>query len=154
MTLFHRINAYYGKKLYNEQELHAYKAVCGAEIIGAVIFKQFQTVAVGQAPHAQCAKCFGGRSPNDAVHIIEGDRPVANPNHNANALQTPRPAAMYDEHGRLIPIGETGGTTGQEFTDPYNTKALNVKDTQRGEDRILRTEIADPLGTIERNDFG
>ena len=155
--LHHKIATYHGKQVHNGQEVHAYKTVCGAPILGLVIFKQNQLVAVGDPPHAQCAKCFKGpQAPKPGVRVIEGDRPVSDPDKGLGSLggQPEGAMALDDNGGHMSAPVEKTEIIGTAAVDPYANKTLGVTATRREGDRILKTEIVDPLGNIESSDFG
>ncbi len=154
--LHHKIASYHGKTVHDGREFHAYKTICGAQIIAAEIFKQNQLVAVGNPPHAQCAKCFKAHQAQGGNRVIEGDRPVADPDKGGFHVNTPRvDGAMTDDQGLPIsaPVNQTD-IVGTAAVDPYSGKTLGVKATTREGDRILKTEIQDPMGNIESSDFG
>jgi hypothetical protein len=155
MTVLHRIATYHGHQPTQKGAVHAYRTTCGSQIATPLILAENQVITIGPKPHVQCAKCFAdvkGR------RVIEGDRPVANPINNPGVLASSPilnkgRGPIYDERGNMIPPAqETGGTNGQAL-HINNDKTLHIKDTYRGEDAVLRTEI-DDLGALESNDFG
>lgn len=158
MTILHKIATYHGQQQTPNGAVHAYKTTCGTPIATPLILQQEQVITIGVAPHVQCARCF----PPQQIHgkrIIEGDKPVVNPHHSPGVL-APSPVMqrgrgpIYDERGNIIPPAqESGGTNGQDLSVPNDNKQLHIKDTFRGEDTVIRTEI-DDLGTLESNDFG
>lgn len=153
--LMHKINSYWGKKVHDGKEFHAYKTICGTEIIAAQIFKQNQLISVGQEPHAQCAKCFKAHQAQSGNRVIEGDRPVADPDRGGFHVNTPRvDGQMLDDKGMPIsaPINQTD-IVGNAAMDPYSGKTLGVKKTQREGDRVIKTEVQDPMGDIESSDY-
>lgn len=157
MTLHHRIATYHGQKTHEGQTLHAYKTLCGLPIVGSVLFKQNQLVAVGKEPHAQCAKCFKAPQANVTSRIIEGDRPVSDPDQGLGSLGGKRPEGamdLDDKGGNMSAAVEKTEIIGNYVPDPYANKSIAVKKTAREGDRILKTEIQDPMGNIERSDFG
>ena len=156
MTILHRIATYHGCQSTPNGPLHAYRTTCGAPIATPLVLQENQAITLGPKPHVECAKCFAhvkGR------RVIEGDRPVANPISNPGALASSpllnrSRGAIYDEHGNVIPPAqEAGGTNGDPLELPHDTKNLHIKETFRGEDAVIRTEI-DDLGKLESNDFG
>lgn len=154
--LFHKIATYHGKQTHNGTDFHAYKAICGAQIIAASVFKQDQLVSVGNPPHAQCARCFKAHQAQPGHRIIEGDRPVADPSKGGFHVNTPRvDGQMLDDQGNPIsaPV-DMSGIIATATDDPYSNKTLGVRRTQREGDQILRTEIQDPMGNIESSDYG
>lgn len=153
--LLHKIATYHGKQVQDGKEIHAYKTVCGSPILGLLIFKQHQLVAVGAPPHAQCAKCFKAPQAQPARVVVEGDRPVQDPDRGFGSLGKRAEGAMLDDQG--LPISapfEKTDIVGNAIMDPYAGKTLGVKKTQRDGDRIIKTEIDDPMGNIESSDFG
>lgn len=155
MTLHHKIATYHGKEIHEGQEVHAYKTICGAPILGLVIFKQGQLVAVGPLPHAQCAKCFKAHQAQPANRVVEGDKPVSDPHRggfNVNRMRVE--GQMLDDKGQPIsaPVEKTE-IIGTAVPDPFNTKILGIKSTVRDGDRIIKTEVQDPMGNIESRDY-
>jgi len=156
MTLHHKIATYHGKQIHEGQEVHAFKTVCGSPILGLVPFKQGQLVAVGPAPHAQCAKCFKAHQVQQGHRVIIGDKPVVDPDRggfNVNRMRVE--GQMLDDKGQPISAPtEKTETIGTAVPDPFSTKTLGVKSTVRDGDRIIKTEINDPMGNLESNEYG
>lgn len=156
MTVLHRVATYHGTQQTPQGSIYAYKTICGTPIATPLLLKQDQVITLGATPHAQCAKCF---AQTKGVRVIEGDRPVASHTGDPGALASSPilnrgRGPIHDERGNVIPPAqESGGTNGTPLTAADDLRLLNIKETHRGEDAVLRTEI-DDLGRLESNDFG
>lgn len=149
--LFHKIATYHGKEVRDGKEFHAYKTICGAPMVAVAVFKQGQLVSVGEPPHAQCAACFKSHQAQSGSRVIEGDhRAVADTDKGFGSLGRPAEGAMLDDLGNPIsaPI-DSNPMQAAAADDPFSGKTLGVKRTQREGDRIIKTEIDDPMGSIE-----
>lgn len=155
MTLHHRINTYHGQQTHNGTQFHAYRTVCGASIVAVPLFKQGQLIATGPAPHAQCAKCFRAHQNQQGNRVIEGDHPVSSPDQGLGSLgkQAGGAMAIDDKGGSMSAPIEKSDVVGNYVPDPYANKTIAVTKTVREGDRILKTEIRDPMGDIESQDY-
>ena len=137
--LLHSIDTYHGQQTSPDGRIvHCYRAVCKAEIFSLKPFNQKQIIAVGVAPHAQCAKCFkaGGAMKEN------GDLHGGGLSHD-----------VYDEKGNKAKTEIDNSKMGTPVELQDALKNLKVLKQEIDDPFVRKAHDDNGLGTLEGGDF-
>src|SRR5690606_8595087 len=129
----HKIKTDLGNVVKDGKRIFYYQAICGTDIFSLQPFQIGAKVAVGPAPHAQCAACFAEKkiqkkTPPKPVRMFEG-------------LPGGMNAPVYDESGRQATL-EVQDHMGKPLELPKKSNSLHIKGTHY-DDPTLGDVISD-----------